>query len=65
MMITNLDRSICSTCAFLEGCTLTSNHQAIWSCSEYELAARSMPQETINKKQYHFATINQELEFIH
>uniref|UniRef100_UPI00404AD123 hypothetical protein n=1 Tax=Gelidibacter sp. TaxID=2018083 RepID=UPI00404AD123 len=64
-MITNLDRSICSTCAFLEGCTLTSNHQAIWSCSEYELATHSIPQKPVSKKHYHFATINQELEFIH
>lgn len=64
-MITNLDRSICSTCTFLEGCTLTSNHQAISSCSEYKLDTTTTPQQPVIKKQYHFATVNQELEFIY
>jgi len=63
-MIKNFDRSICSTCAFLKDCTLTSNHNAIWSCSEYELDNSAISQETSNEQQYNFTTLNQKLEFI-
>ncbi|GGG87877.1 hypothetical protein GCM10011416_00110 [Polaribacter pacificus] len=31
----SLEKSLCSTCAYLESCALTTDKNFIWSCSEY------------------------------
>ena len=34
-----MENSLCSDCKFNKDCSLTSNKNFIWSCSEYEVTA--------------------------
>lgn len=57
--------SLCSTCIHAISCSLTSNKNAIWSCSEYEeQVLKNNNPKTILIPSFNFTNSEKEMEII-
>ncbi|MCH3885020.1 hypothetical protein [Tenacibaculum aquimarinum] len=57
--------SLCNTCVYAASCNLTSNKNAIWSCSEFETERlKNTNQKTNLLPNLNFTKSEKEIEFI-
>jgi len=61
-----MENSLCSNCKFNNDCSLTSNKNFIWSCSEHEVAAINHfgHEELTTKNAFEYQTTERAMEMI-
>ncbi len=61
-----MENSLCSNCKYNNDCSLTTNKNFIWSCSEHEIAAiNNYDQEKrTTKKAFEYQTTERAIEMI-
>ncbi|TYB79806.1 hypothetical protein [Bizionia myxarmorum] len=54
-----VENSLCQDCKFMDTCILTTNKSFIWSCSEFQISAKSILK---NQSQFKAKPVNHKLK---